>query len=323
MAKVLVVDDVADNVALLTYELADHGYKVVSAFNGRQALELARSARPDVILLDVMMPGMDGYEVCRRLKEDPELRSIPVIIISAREQEDDVVRGLDVGAHDYVTKPFRMPVVLARVRSATRAKASHDLIVEMNARLAEHATIDGLTGLKNRGYFREELHNQCRIASRSGAPLSLILLDVDWFKQYNDSYGHPAGDDVLCVVGSLFRDAAISPVFAARYGGEEFALLLPDTPAVQAFRIAEELRIKIADQRWPLRAITVSLGASTSNPGPINPQRLVEEADQAMYYSKQKGRNVSFHYRDLETELAENPDLKASFPQQTSRLYQY
>ncbi|HEX5273389.1 MAG TPA: HD domain-containing phosphohydrolase [Gemmataceae bacterium] len=152
MAKILVVDDVADNVKLLAYELSDQDHEILTAYSGPEALDAARSNRPDVILLDVMMPGMDGVEVCRRLKADPELRPIPVIMVSARDQEDDIVRGLDAGAQDYVTKPFNLPMVLARVRSAVRAKASYDLVARLHAQmeqargevtLAYDATIEG------------------------------------------------------------------------------------------------------------------------------------------------------------------------------------
>jgi diguanylate cyclase (GGDEF)-like protein len=299
MAKVLVVDDVADNVVLLTYELADHGFEVVTAFNGRQALDVAKTERPDVILLDIMMPGMDGFQVCRKLKENHELRSIPVIMVSAREQEDDVVKGLDAGAHDYVTKPFKLPVVLARVRSAVRAKADHDLIVSMNEQLAEHAAMDALTGLRNRGRFREALYNLHRESLLRKLPLSLIMIDVDWFKNYNDAFGHPAGDGVLCTVANLIQKSAPDPGLAARYGGEEFTVLLPLTGSEAGKSLAERLRQSILNYPWPLRRISASLGIATSRPGMIDPSRLVEEADRALYHAKQSGRNAAVHYHEL------------------------
>lgn len=299
MAKVLVVDDVADNVVLLTYELADHGYEVVTAFNGRQALDIASCEKPDVILLDIMMPGMDGFQVCRKLKENQELRSIPVIMVSAHEQEDDVVKGLDAGAHDYVTKPFKLPVVLARVRSAVRAKADHDLIVSMNEQLAEHAAMDALTGLRNRGRFREALHNLHRESLSRKLPLSLIMLDVDWFKRYNDTFGHPAGDGVLCTVANLIQKCAPEPGLAARYGGEEFTILLPSTSSESGKSLAEKLRQSISNHPWPLRRISASLGIATSRPGMTDPSRLVEEADRALYHAKQSGRNAAVHYHEL------------------------
>lgn len=299
MAKVLVVDDVADNVALLTYELADHGYEVITAFNGRQALDQARAHKPDVILLDIMMPGVDGFQVCRTIKEDPDLRAIPVIFVSAREQEDDVIRGLDVGAHDYVTKPFKLPVVLARVRSAARAKASHDMVVSINEQLAEHATMDPLTGLKNRGFFREMLHTLHRDALKRQTALSLVMLDVDWFKPYNDTFGHPAGDCILCLAAGIIKESVPDPALAARYGGEEFGMLLPGYSAESAKSFAERLRARMQAHDWPLRAITVSVGATTMRPGMLESSRLVEEADRALYHAKQSGRNLAVHYHEL------------------------
>jgi diguanylate cyclase (GGDEF)-like protein len=292
MAKVLVVDDVPDNVKLLSYELADQGYEILTASDGLSAVDLAQSRRPDVILLDVMMPGIDGIEACRRLKADAATAGIPVIMISARDLEEDVVAGLDAGACDYVTKPFNVPIVLARVRSAARAKADRDLIADLNARLAELAATDGLTGLKNSRAFREALTSAGSFASRMDHPLSLILLDVDHFKSYNDTFGHLAGDDVLRTVGTLLRGQLRLHDLAARYGGEEFAVLLPATDDAAAQIVAERLREAIASHPWPLRPITASFGVATLAVGdPASPPDLVAWADRALYASKRAGRN--------------------------------
>ena len=229
MSRVLVVDDVPDNVKLMTCELADLGYEVDSALDGPTALRLARERSPDVILLDVMMPGMDGIEVCRRLKADPVSRTIPVVMVSARERENDVVEGLDAGAHDYVTKPFNTRILLARVRSAVRAKADHDTITELNRRLAEQATVDSLTGARNRAYLSDAMSQAMSLSRRRGLPLSLVMLDVDHFKSYNDTYGHPAGDDVLRAVVEVLSGVVRAHDVVARYGGEEFVVLLPAT----------------------------------------------------------------------------------------------
>ncbi|MGE5754823.1 MAG: diguanylate cyclase [Planctomycetaceae bacterium] len=299
MTSVLVVDDVPDNLKLLSYELADHGYHVRTASDGMQALALVQAERPDVILLDIMMPGLDGIEVCRRLKADPQLRPIPVIMISARELDDDVVLGLDAGAQDYVTKPFNLQIAMARVRSAARAKADHDLIVELNERLAAIAHEDGLTGLKNRRSFQEALAASFALAVRQGIPLSLLMLDVDDFKRYNDTFGHMAGDEVLYAVGQLLRRGSRSEDIVARYGGEEFVMVLPATEAEPARTLAERLRGTIADHAWPLRRITASFGIATLIRGETDPLALVREADRALYRSKEQGRDRVTHSFDL------------------------
>lgn len=297
MPKVLVVDDRYDNVKLLAYELIDHGFQVVTAFSGEQALEAASSARPDVILLDIMMPGMDGVEVCRHLKNDPDLRPIPVIMVSAREMDQDVIRGLDAGAHDYVTKPFNTQIVLARIRSAARAKELHDMIAEMNHRLAELATTDGLTGIKNHRHFRDSLDVALSLAIRQSIPLSVIMLDIDHFKEVNDVHGHSAGDEVLRTVARILRQNTREHDEVARYGGEEFAILLPLTEASAGLALAERLREAIANHPWPLQPVTASFGVATL-PGKIGPRvgTLLEQADRALYHSKKRGRNRVSHH---------------------------
>jgi two-component system, cell cycle response regulator len=299
LAKVLVVDDRYDNVKLLAYELIDHGYQVVTAFSGAQAIEAARTARPDVVLLDIMMPGMDGVEVCRHLKNDLDLRSIPVIMVSAREMDEDVIRGLDAGAHDYVTKPFNTQIVLARIRSAARAKESHDIIAEMNQQLAELATTDGLTGIKNHRHFRDSFDTALSLAIRKQMPLSVIMLDIDHFKAINDAHGHAAGDDVLRTFAKILRENTREHDEVARYGGEEFIILLPLTDAPSSMALAERLRESIAKYPWPLQPVTASLGVATL-PGKALPrgETLLEQADLALYQSKKRGRNCVSHHDD-------------------------
>lgn len=299
MPKVLVVDDVVDNIRLLTCELCDHGYDVVAALDGLEAIEMARAERPDVILLDIMMPRLDGIEACRRIKSDPELRTTPVIMMSALDMDQDVIRGLDAGAHDYVTKPFSLPIVLARVRSATRTKADSDLIAAMNEQLAELAITDGLTGVKNHRYFREAFASLASLTARQQIPLSLLMIDVDHFKAYNDSFGHPAGDQVLRTLGGVLNDQVRQQDVVARYGGEEFAVLLPgaDESAVQV--AAERLRAAIAAVHWPLRPVTVSIGTATQYPDLTASHDLLERADRALYGAKTRGRDRIVAFDEL------------------------
>jgi diguanylate cyclase (GGDEF)-like protein len=291
MPRVLVADDVPDNVKLLAYELSDHGYEVVTAADGPQTLEAARRDDPDVILLDVMMPGLDGVEVCRRLKADPRLSAIPVIMVSAYGMEQDVIRGLDAGAQDYVTKPFALPVVLARVRSAVRTKADADRSAATNQRLAELAATDGLTGLKNHRHFRETLPVLVSLATRQEIPLSVLMIDMDHFKAYNDTFGHPAGDEVLRALAALLSTEVRQQDVVARYGGEEFAVLLPGADEGSARLTGERLRAAVESHPWPRRAVTVSIGAATLTPGEHDGQTLVDRADRALYEAKRRGRN--------------------------------
>jgi diguanylate cyclase (GGDEF)-like protein len=225
--KVLVADDDAINRQVLA-ELLKPEYTVLLAKNGEQALERAQRHAPDLVLLDVMMPDMDGYEVLRRLRADPQTEHISVIFVSGLDRPEDEANGLNMGAADYIAKPFNATVVMARV-------ALHLQLVRQRRMLERLAHVDGLTELANRRRFDEVYATEWQRARRSSSALSLALLDVDAFKQYNDRYGHPAGDRALralarAVAGCLHRPADL----AARYGGEELVLLLPDTHARQA-----------------------------------------------------------------------------------------
>jgi diguanylate cyclase (GGDEF)-like protein len=294
------VDDVPDNIKLLSYELTDDGHEVYVAHDGPTALTQAAALHPDVILLDIMMPGLDGIEVCRRLKGDSSLKAIPVIMVSARGQESDVISGLDAGAQDYVTKPFNLPIVLARVRAAERTKSDADRHQEQYRALAEVATIDALTSARNRRFLEEALPAAVSFSVRHSLPLSLLMLDVDEFKHYNDTFGHPAGDEVLRVLAGLLRTSLREHDVVARYGGEEFALLLPATDGEVACAIAERLRVLIAGHAWTRRAVTASFGAATMLPDePVEPAALLEWADEALYHSKRNGRNRVTHHTEL------------------------
>ena len=300
MARVLVVDDVPDNIKLLTYELTEEGHEVLVAHDGPQALAQADAERPDVILLDIMMPGLDGIEVCRRLKANPELREIAVIMVSARGEEVDVIAGLDAGAQDYVTKPFHLPIVLARVRAAGRTKTALDHRIEQNRALMDVATIDPLTSARNRRYLESALAAAVSFSVRQGLPLSVVMLDVDEFKSYNDTFGHPAGDEVLRILARLLQCDLREHDVVARYGGEEFAVVLPATDGKAGRMIAERLRAVIAAHDWPFRRVTASLGVATMLPDErIEPAGLVQAADSALYESKRRGRNRVTHQCEL------------------------
>lgn len=288
--KLLVVDDQPVNIQAL-YQVFAADYQVFMATSGAQALQVCRDKLPDLVLLDVVMPGIDGYEVCAQLKADGALRDIPVIFVTAHDDEAAETHGLDVGAVDFISKPINPRVVRARVKTHVTLKQQSDLMRQM-------VFIDGLTGVFNRRYFDERLASEWRRAARNKAPLSLIMIDVDFFKRYNDRYGHLAGDDCLRQVAGALRAQLKRPGdVVARYGGEEFACLLTETDlpgtievarkleqAVRALRIAHAVS-DVAD------VVTTSLGAAADFPGVLSDWgSLLALADEQLYAAKTGGR---------------------------------
>lgn len=290
-ATILIVDDLPSNIRILGEALRPY-YEIVVATSGKQALTLAQDIRPDLILLDIMMPGMDGYEVCRELKSEPKTRNIPVIFITAKVQTEDEVQGFEIGGADYITKPFRLPAVLARIKTQLDLKRKYDLLENL-------AALDGLTEIPNRRRFDDALEHEWRRTQRTGRPLTVIMMDIDFFKNYNDRYGHMAGDECLRMVAqSLSRIVNRPGDLVARFGGEEFVALLPDTGPQAARHLAESMREGVAGLNIPHAAssvaehVTLSLGAATRVPIlDLTPASLVEEADRLLYQAKQEGRN--------------------------------
>ena len=287
----LIVDDEKHNRVLLT-ELLQDEYQIVLAKNGAQALKMARERNPDLILLDVLMPGMDGLEVMRVLKSTDSTRHIPVIIVSALDSVADEERGLQLGAVDYITKPFHPPIVRVRVHN-------HLQSVHQRRLLEQLAMIDSLTEIPNRRRFTEVYEREWRRCMRSTSPLSLVVVDVDHFKTFNDTYGHAAGDMVLKRVATAIRGALKRPAdFAARYGGEEFVVILPEIDADNAQQIAEKIRQEVELQKIPYPEsnigpwLTVSLGGATCTPKqPEVDAALFAQADHQLYVAKGQGRN--------------------------------
>ncbi|MFC5355883.1 diguanylate cyclase [Azospirillum himalayense] len=290
-SKILVVDDIPSNVHVLSRILKDD-HDIYFATDGAKALELAQSRLPDLVLLDIMMPGMDGYEVCSRLKADPVTRDIPVIFISAKSEVEDETYGLEVGAIDFISKPISPPIVKARVRNHLLLKRQTDLLRTLSFN-------DGLTGIANRRRFDEVFLREWRRCGRAQLSLSLIMLDVDQFKPYNDHYGHQAGDECLRAVAQLLAEQMMRPGdLIARYGGEEFVCLLPETDEDGAVQVAERLRQTVAERRMPHAVshvadhITISLGVATARPTlDDTPERLTQLADGLLYEAKRAGRN--------------------------------
>jgi diguanylate cyclase (GGDEF)-like protein len=289
--RLLIVDDQPINIQTL-YQVFSADHQVFMATSGAQALVLCESKLPDLVLLDVEMPDMDGYEVCSRLKANPVTRDIPVIFITGHSDEAAETHGLDVGAVDFISKPINPKIVRARVKNHLTLKAQSDL-------LRDWVYIDGLTGVKNRRYFDEHINAEWGRALRNHSLLSVIMLDVDFFKRYNDCYGHLSGDDCLRQVANVFnRRIHRSVDFVARYGGEEFVCLLPDTNFEGAMQLAEQLRQDVFALQIPHIAslltpfVTVSLGVSTK-PETIDgtSDALLMLADAQLYQAKEQGRN--------------------------------
>lgn len=295
--RILVVDDNADNLDVVATRLRFRGYDVDAATTGEEALEKVEAHPPDLILLDVMMPGMDGFEVARRIKNDPDLPFIPIILVTARTSTQDKVTGLDAGADDYLTKPINFAELEARVRSMMRIRELQQELEEKNRTLARLSISDGLTGLYNHRHMQEVVHEEFERAKRTGEPLAVVMFDFDHFKRVNDSYGHQVGDRVLQEMAGILQRTAREIDKIGRYGGEEFIVVLPDTDIDDAATFAERVRSRVEKHPFtvghaePLR-LTVSAGAATyPHPAVHNPRTLIHRADQALYAAKAAGRN--------------------------------
>lgn len=288
-ASILIVDDDPGSVQVLAHLLADMG-QLRFALSGEAGLALAREAPPDLVLLDAAMPGLDGFEVCRRLKSEAGFEDIPVIFVTAQNDTATELAGLAAGAVDCIGKPPLAPIVAARVRTHLRLKLLTD-------ELRRAALTDALTGLGNRRRFDEVLTRERLRAQRHGEPLSLLLIDIDHFKAYNDRYGHLAGDGCLRqVAGAIAMQARRPGDEAARYGGEEFAVLLPATDGAGARHIADgllaavvELGLLHAGSALCGGRVTVSVGATTMS-GALESAPFVDAADRALYLAKAQGR---------------------------------
>jgi len=292
-STILVVDDDPLNVKLLM-RILETDYELLFALDGKKTLELAKQQQPDLILLDAVMPELNGYQTCELLKKDPVTKNIPVIFISSLSDNDDEATGLQCGAIDYITKPINTAIVKSRIFNHLELKHTRDL-------LKRQSNIDGLTGIANRRCFDETLLQQWRIMQRQQQLLGIIMVDIDYFKAFNDHYGHAAGDECLKQVALAMKTIITRPSdLLARYGGEEFVCILPMTSKEGTSHIAEKLCQAIRALAIPhvhskiATIVTISLGCATIQP--TNDQLLSEFmviVDHALYQAKNKGRNVS------------------------------
>ncbi|MCQ8182155.1 diguanylate cyclase [Methylomonas sp. SURF-1] len=288
---ILAVDDSPENLDLIKNILEPY-YQVKVAVNSELALQIAANQQPDLILLDIVMDGTDGYQTCLQLKALDKTRNIPIIFLTAKHSEEDEVHGFRIGGNDYITKPFSPSVVLARVRTQIQLKAKSDLLEKL-------ASLDGLTEIPNRRAFDAALERQWNQSKRTGMPLSLMIADIDSFKQYNDYYGHPMGDECLKNVAGALQSMTHRPEdLVARLGGEEFAILLPNTDSIGAMLRAEQYReaveaLKIRHvKNNPTAFVTISAGiASLRAHAHDQSTVLLKAADDALYQAKKQGRN--------------------------------
>jgi diguanylate cyclase (GGDEF)-like protein len=296
-----VVDDHEDNVELLRARLVARGYQVDAAWDGEEALERVHAAPPDLILLDVMMPKIDGIEVVRRLKRDPSLPFIPIIMQTALETTEDKVEGLDAGADDYITKPIDFAELEARVKSLLRIKALQEALARANDELRYMSQTDGLTGVDNRRHVEERLTEMFEHAARLNEPLGVAMFDVDHFKSVNDTLGHQAGDAVLKQLAGILRESAREIDRVGRYGGEEFIVILPGSNLEDAQGFAERVRQAVEARAfsYPDGTVRRTLSAGVAawpHPDVRHQEALVKAADDALYVAKETGRNCVVAY---------------------------
>ena len=283
-AVILIVDDVPTNVQALALLLKEE-YVIKVATSGARALEIAdQDPIPDLILLDVQMPDMNGYDVLKLLKENSDTEQIPIIFVTGKDAVEDEEYGLELGAVDYIAKPIRPSIVKARVKTHIMLKQQHDQLVGM-------ATHDQLTGLYNRHYLSDALSKKVAHAKRHGEALSVIIVDIDHFKNVNDTFGHLIGDLILKAVARTMQDSARKEDIAARFGGEEFIMVLDNCTAHDALIKAENLRSKIQLLHPEDIAVTASFGVVQLDKDMQRCEDLLKNADAALYIAKEEGRN--------------------------------
>jgi two-component system cell cycle response regulator len=293
---VAIVDDDPAIRRLVRLLLKRSGYDTVEFATGAEAREQLERIPWDLAILDRRLPDIDGLVLCQELRLNPEFKSRYVIMLTGEDETEDKIQGLDLGADDYITKPFQYAELLARIRAAKRIVDLQKELMDTNRRLERLSITDGLTGLYNHRHFQDELFREFEESARYGRPLSLAMADLDFFKKVNDTYGHAVGDEVLKAVARMFKESSRSTDLVARYGGEEFAVLMPETDLDSALAFAEKLRALV--EATPVQTqsgalhVTVSIGVATvPHPNIHAAKELIVASDNALYRAKNAGRN--------------------------------
>jgi two-component system cell cycle response regulator len=301
---ILIVEDETNNRYLLKTYLTSDGHAVKMAKSGEEALEMVSEEPPSVIILDILLPKMNGFEVCRRLKHSVNTSFIPIILVTALRGNKERIEGIEAGADDFINKPLNRVELLTRVKSLLRIKALNDALEQKveelekaKAKLRKLAVTDGLTGLFNYRAFKRQLHLEISRSKRFGLPVSLLMMDIDHFKVYNDHFGHPNGDRVLKLFARLLYENVRDVDCLSRYGGEEFVLILPGTEKKSARIVAEKLRKLVEQFSFPLEKnlpkgrVTMSVGVASFPQDTQDEEELIRSTDKALYKAKNTGRN--------------------------------
>ena len=286
---VLVVEDDPISAIISTQALSD-AYITHHVSDGRTAVDFCESTPPDLVLMDINMPGMSGLEACNILKSNVITKNIPVVFITAASDPQSEDECWDAGCVDFIAKPFSVKTLRHRVNSHLSVKILTDELKRL-------ATYDGLTDIKNRRFFDDYFLEQSKLAARNKTPLALLMVDIDYFKQYNDTYGHLKGDECLKIVASELQKAVERPTdCVARYGGEEFVVVLPDTDANGAQHVGEHLikiirELNVAHSASPFKKLTISVGGAIVEQGLLHIEEVIKQADKQLYAAKQSGRD--------------------------------
>lgn len=288
--KILVVDDSNFNIKLLTEILEHEDFIIHSLNNGSRVLETTLEIKPDVIMLDIIMPGLDGFDVCKLLKSNTEVLDIPIIMVTSRTEGSDIKKALEMGAFDYIKKPLDATEVIARVQSAIRFKVALD-------KLKELAMKDSLTGIYNHALLIELFEKDLAKQERNSDNIAFVMIDIDFFKRVNDAYGHAAGDHVLKELSNILKDSIRYGDIVGRYGGEEFSIILEASNKQDTFNLCDRIRQKVEDYNFIFEnetiKITISMGICFKEPKDITPgKEIIKKADEALYKAKNNGRNI-------------------------------
>ena len=288
---ILIVDDTVKNLQILGTILKEENYKIAVANNGNQAILAANEIKPDLILLDVMMPELDGFETCKKLKSLSETKDIPIIFLTAKVETEDIIEGFKAGAVDYITKPFNSYELKARVKTHIELKISKDLLQQKNVILKKLSITDGLTGLFNHRHITDTLSRLVEENIRYKQPLSIAMLDIDNFKKINDEYGHLFGDEVLTRIANSIESCLRKTDLVGRYGGEEFLVLFAHTNLKGAIESVERIIKNIENLKWEKNNFKVTISSGVCEKKDEDTTTLIKKADDLLYAAKKKGKN--------------------------------